>query len=502
MLDGSTIFALALVLFVLVTLAAGIRQVPQGYHFTVERFRKYNRTLTPGLGLVIPYIETIGNKVNMMEQVLDVPTQEVITRDNAAVTVDGVVFYQVLDAPRASYEVADLNLALLNLVMTNIRTVMGSMELDQLLSHRDEINVKLLTVVDAAVSPWGIKTTRIEIKDIVPPRDLADAMARQMKAERDRRAAILEAEGLKQAAILKAEGLKQSQILEAEGRREAAFRDAEARERSAQAEAEATRLVSDAIASGSMGAVNYLVAEKYVKALDNLARSPNQKVLLLPTEVAGLSGSARGYIGDCEGSQRRNPACARGDAAAGPREGVGTRPARHARRRPGGAAAAAARPLGRLEGIAPDGRHRLVLALAHRRYPASRRGGGDARCFLVLDRAGRGGDGARAVRRFSVAGAAARALCGPGAGGRRNRALPAAPVSTWSGRCALPERARPFARRQGPAAGDRDRERRGHSAHRRQRLARRGCRPAGGCACYRQRRGRRHAPGRTGVRRP
>jgi regulator of protease activity HflC (stomatin/prohibitin superfamily) len=293
-ITGSTIFAIVFALFVIVTLMAGIRQVPQGYHFTVERFRKYNRTLTPGLGLVVPYIETIGNKVNMMEQVLDVPTQEVITRDNAAVTVDGVVFYQILDAPRASYEVANLNQALLNLVMTNIRTVMGSMELDQLLSHRDEINVKLLGVVDAAVSPWGIKTTRIEIKDIVPPRDLADAMARQMKAERDRRAAILEAEGQKQAAILKSEGLKQSQILEAEGRREAAFRDAEARERAAQAEAEATRMVSEAIAKGSMGAVNYLVAEKYVKALDNLSRSPNQKVLLMPTEVAGLAGVLAG----------------------------------------------------------------------------------------------------------------------------------------------------------------------------------------------------------------
>jgi regulator of protease activity HflC (stomatin/prohibitin superfamily) len=292
--SGSTIFALALVFFVIVTLMASIRQVPQGYHFTVERFRKYNRTLTPGLGLVIPYIETVGNKVNMMEQVIDVPTQEVITRDNAAVTVDGVVFFQILDAPRASYEVSNLQQALMNLVMTNIRTVMGSMELDQLLSHRDEINVKLLGVVDAAVSPWGIKTTRIEIKDIVPPRDLAEAMARQMKAERDRRAAILEAEGMKQAAILKSEGNKQSQILEAEGRREAAFRDAEARERGAQAEAEATRMVSEAIAGGSMGAVNYLVAEKYVRALDNLARSPNQKVLLLPTEMAGLGGVLAG----------------------------------------------------------------------------------------------------------------------------------------------------------------------------------------------------------------
>jgi regulator of protease activity HflC (stomatin/prohibitin superfamily) len=308
---GSMVVALAFALFVIVTLMAGIRQVPQGYNYTVERFRKYTRTLTPGLGLVFPYIETIGNKVNMMEQVLDVPTQEVITRDNAAVTVDGVVFYQILDAPRASYEITNLNIALLNLVMTNIRTVMGSMELDQLLSNRDEINVKLLMVVDAAVSPWGIKTTRIEIKDIVPPRNLAEAMARQMMAERDRRAAILEAEGMKQSAILKSEGMRQSQILEAEGRREAAFRDAEARERAAQAEAEATRMVSEAIAKGSMGAVNYLVAEKYVKALDNLARSPNQKVLLLPTEMAGLGGVLAGIAEIAKGATQPDAAPAR-----------------------------------------------------------------------------------------------------------------------------------------------------------------------------------------------
>jgi regulator of protease activity HflC (stomatin/prohibitin superfamily) len=293
-LQGSAIFAIAFALFVIITLMAGIRQVPQGFNYTVERFRKYNRTLTPGLGVVIPYIETVGNKVNMMEQVLDVPTQEIITKDNAGVTVDGVVFFQVLDAARASYEVANLQQALLNLVMTNIRTVMGSMDLDNLLSHRDEINTRLLGVVDQAATPWGLKVTRIEIKDIVPPRDLADAMARQMKAERDRRAAILEAEGQKQSAILKAEGLKQSQILEAEGRREAAFRDAEARERSAEAEAAATRMVSEAIATGSMGAVNYLVAEKYIAALDNLATSPNQKVLILPTEVAGLGGALAG----------------------------------------------------------------------------------------------------------------------------------------------------------------------------------------------------------------
>jgi regulator of protease activity HflC (stomatin/prohibitin superfamily) len=294
MLTGSGVFAIVLLLFVVITLMAGVRQVPQGYHYTVERFRKYNRTLTPGLGLVIPYVETVGNKINMMEQVLDVPTQEVITKDNAGVTVDGVVFFQVLDAARASYEVSNLQQALLNLVMTNIRTVMGSMDLDQLLSHRDDINTHLLKVVDAASSPWGLKVTRIEIKDIMPPRDLADAMARQMKAERDRRAAILEAEGLKQSAILKAEGLKQSQILEAEGRREAAFRDAEARERAAEAEAKATEMISRAISQGEMGAINYMIGEKYVKALDNLARSPNQKVLMLPMEAAGLAGALAG----------------------------------------------------------------------------------------------------------------------------------------------------------------------------------------------------------------
>jgi regulator of protease activity HflC (stomatin/prohibitin superfamily) len=309
-----SIVAIIFVLFVIVSVMLGIRTVPQGYNYTVERFKKYNRTLTPGLGLVIPYVESIGHKMNMMEQVLDVPTQEIITKDNAGVTVDGVVFFQVLDAPRASYEVANLELALLNLVMTNIRTVMGSMDLDQLLSHRDEINVRLLRVVDAAARPWGLKVTRIEIKDIVPPRDLADAMARQMKAERDRRAAILEAEGLKQAAILKAEGLKQSQVLEAEGRREAAFRDAEARERSAQAEAEATRMVSEAISKGSLSAINYLVAEKYVKALDHLAQSPNQKIMILPMEAAGLAGALAGVAEiakSATGTQETKPVSAR-----------------------------------------------------------------------------------------------------------------------------------------------------------------------------------------------
>jgi regulator of protease activity HflC (stomatin/prohibitin superfamily) len=294
MFEGASIFVIILVVFVIVTIMAGIRQVPQGYNYTVEQFRRYNRTLSPGLNLIIPYIETIGNKIIMMEQVLDVPTQEVITRDNASVRADGVIFYQIVDAARAAYEVADLQNALMNLTTTNIRTVMGSMDLDALLSHRDEINVKLLNVVDAAASPWGIKVTRIEIKDIVPPADLADAMARQMKAEREKRAAVLEAEGLRQAAILKAEGQKQSEILAAEGRKEAAFRDAEARERQAEAEAKATQMVSTAISAGDIAAVNYLIAEKYIDALKDLATSPNQKVLLLPTEMQGLAGSLAG----------------------------------------------------------------------------------------------------------------------------------------------------------------------------------------------------------------
>lgn len=309
--DSGQIVALIFVVFVIVTIIAGIRQVPQGKHYTVERFGRYNRTLTPGLGLVIPYIESIGAKVVMMEQVLDVPTQEVITKDNATVRADGVLFYQVIDAARATYQVAQLDYALLNLTMTNIRTVMGSMDLDSLLSHRDEINTKLLSVVDAAASPWGVKVTRIEIKDIVPPADLVGAMARQMKAERERRAAILEAEGARQSAILKAEGEKQAQILAAEGRKEAAFRDAEARERQADAEANATRAVSSAISSGDMAAVNYLIAEKYVSAFSKLATAPNQKVVIVPAEMGGLVGTlggiaelAKSALGSDGGSSR------------------------------------------------------------------------------------------------------------------------------------------------------------------------------------------------------
>ena len=293
-ISGFGLFALAVVIFVIVTVLMGIRQVPQGYAYTVERFGRYHKTLTPGLGLIVPWIDGIGRRMNVMEQVLDVPSQEVITRDNASVTVDGVAFFQVLDPARASYEVADLQNALLNLLMTNIRTVMGSMDLDELLSRRDSINTQLLHVIDAAAGPWGIKINRVEIKDIVPPKNLIDSMARQMMAEREKRAAVLEAEGQRQADILRAEGRKQAVMLDAEGRREAAFRDAEARERQAQAEATATAMVSEAIAKGDLSALNYFIAEKYVGAIDTLARAPNQKVFVMPMEMAGLAGTIGG----------------------------------------------------------------------------------------------------------------------------------------------------------------------------------------------------------------
>jgi regulator of protease activity HflC (stomatin/prohibitin superfamily) len=288
------VLTLIVLAFIVVTLFKGVRMVPQGYEYTVERFGKYVYTLTPGLGLIVPYIYGVGRKMNMMEQVLDVPSQEVITRDNAVVKVDGVVFYQVLDAAKAAYEVAQLEIAILNLVMTNIRTVLGSMDLDESLSKRDVINAQLLKVVDEATHPWGLKVNRIEIKDIQPPRDLVDAMARQMKAEREKRASILEAEGARQSEILRAEGEKQGAILEAEGRREAAFRDAEARERLAEAEAKATMMVSQAIAAGDIQAINYFVADKYVSALKSIASAPNQKVLLLPVEATGILGSLAG----------------------------------------------------------------------------------------------------------------------------------------------------------------------------------------------------------------
>ena len=260
----------------------------------MERFGRYTHTMRPGLNIIVPFVDRIGAKMNMMEQVLDVPRQEVITKDNAMVTVDGVIFYQVLDAAKAAYEVTNLQNATRNLTMTNVRTVMGSMDLDELLSQRDKINHQLLKVVDDATAPWGIKVTRIEIKDIAPPKDLVESMGRQMKAERDKRAAILEAEGLRQAAILKAEGEKQAVILQAEGQREAAFRNAEARERSADAEAKATTVVSEAIAKGNVQALNYFIAQRYVDALQRVASAPNQKLIFMPLEAAGVIGAIGG----------------------------------------------------------------------------------------------------------------------------------------------------------------------------------------------------------------
>ncbi|MCC6737280.1 MAG: SPFH/Band 7/PHB domain protein [Bauldia sp.] len=303
-----SIVVLVLLVVAVIALVSGIKQVRQGFNYTVERFGRYTRTLKPGLNLIVPFIDRIGSRINMMEQVLDVPTQEVITKDNATVSVDGVVFYQVLDAARAAYEVSGLQNAILNLTMTNIRTVMGSMDLDNLLSHRDEINDRILHVVDAAASPWGLKMTRVEIKDIVPPRDLVDSMGRQMKAEREKRAVILEAEGMRQSEILKAEGAKQSQILEAEGRREAAFRDAEARERAAEAEAKATEMVSKAIAAGDVQAINYFVAQRYTEALEKIAMSPNQKLLMLPVEAASLIGSLAGIAEIAKSTFSNTPA--------------------------------------------------------------------------------------------------------------------------------------------------------------------------------------------------
>ncbi|MBS1182571.1 MAG: hflK 1 [Proteobacteria bacterium] len=293
-LSGGDIAIIALVLFAIIVLFAGIKQVPQGYNWTVERFGRYTRTLQPGLNLIVPFFDRVGAKLNRMEQVLDVPSQEIITRDNATCKVDGVAFYQVLDAARAAYEISNLQSAILNITMTNIRTVMGSMDLDNLLSNRDEINVRLLHVVDAATEAWGVKITRVEIKDINPPADLVASMARQMKAEREKRAQILEAEGSRQSAILKAEGEKQAQVLQAEGRREAAFRDAEARERLAEAEAKATALVSEAVSNGDVQALNYFIADKYTQALSQFAHSPNQKILMLPMEATALLGSLGG----------------------------------------------------------------------------------------------------------------------------------------------------------------------------------------------------------------
>ncbi len=288
------VLVIVIAVLAIVYVITGVKMVRQGYQYTIERFGKFTAVAPPGLTLIVPFFDRVGRKINMMEQVLDIPGQEIITKDNAMVAVDGVVFFQVLDAAKAAYEVSDLYVAIMQLTTTNLRTVMGSMDLDETLSKRDEINARLLAVIDQATHAWGVKITRIEVKDIRPPADIVNAMGRQMKAEREKRASILESEGLRQNDINRAEGLKQSQILEAEGRREAAFRDAEARERLAEAEATATRLVSEAIAGGNAQAINYFIAQKYVEAVSLFATSPNSKTILFPVEATALIGTLGG----------------------------------------------------------------------------------------------------------------------------------------------------------------------------------------------------------------
>ena len=292
--SGFTVFVVAFVIFAIVMIRSGIKQVPQAQEWTIERFGKYTNTIRPGLNLIIPFVDRVGFKLSLRETVLDIPPQDVISYDNATITADGVAFYQIVDPAKAAYEVRDLERALSNLSLTNLRTVIGSMSLDDVLSKRDDINERLLRVIDEASNPWGIKVNRVEIKDLSPPADLVEAMGRQMKAEREKRADILTAEGAKQAAILRAEGQKQAAILQAEGRREAAFRDAEAREREAGAEAEATRSVSEAIAAGDIQSVNYFVAQRYIEAIGNLAAAPNQRVILFPIEASSVIGSLGG----------------------------------------------------------------------------------------------------------------------------------------------------------------------------------------------------------------
>jgi len=313
-MDQGSIVLLAILAVVVVTILMGVKTVPQGQEWTVERLGRYTRTLSPGLSVIVPYIDRIGSKLSMMETVLDIPSQEVISKDNATVTADGVMFFQVLDAAKAAYEVQNLNVALINLAMTNIRSVIGAMDLDEALSQRDHINAKLLAVIDQATTPWGVKVTRIELRNIQPPANLLEAMGKQMTAERSKRADILTAEGDKQAAILRAEGAKQSAILEAEGRKEAAWRDAEARERLAEAEAKATEMVSNAIEAGNVNALNYFLGQKYVEAFGQLASAPNQKFVVVPMESAGLLGSIAGIaemtkdaIGGAGGGNSTNP---------------------------------------------------------------------------------------------------------------------------------------------------------------------------------------------------